>query len=230
MIPLRSGRRLLSRDFCGRLGWGALILVFCAAAAAAMELPPPNLNGVISLEQALQQRHSVREYRNQELSASEVAQLLWAAQGVNRDNGHRTVPSAGALYPLEIYLVVGDVTGLPVGVYRYLPLRHQLQALHVVDVRQKLASAALGQAAVRRAPALLVIAAAVARTTGKYGRQAERYVALEAGAASQNVYLQARALGLGTVAVGAFDASAVHELLHLPFGETPLLLMPLGKE
>ncbi|MDP1900361.1 MAG: SagB/ThcOx family dehydrogenase [Rubrivivax sp.] len=192
-------------------------------------LAPPRLKGVASVEEALQQRRSVRSFAVAALDLQDVAQLLWAAQGVTHPEGHRTAPSAGALRPLVVYLVAGNVAGLAPGVYRYQPQEHALVLTQPADARGRLASAALGQASVRDAPAVLVIAAVYARTAQKYGARAERYVHIEVGHAAQNVYLQATARGLGTVLVGAFDDLKVREALGLPADHASLGLMPLGR-
>jgi SagB-type dehydrogenase family enzyme len=162
------------------------------------------------------------------LTLASVGQLLWAAQGVTSSTGERTAPSAGALYPLEIFLAAGTVDGLAAGVYRYSPQDHALR-LHLADDRRReLAAAALEQSAVEDASAVLVIAAVYARTARKYGTRAERYVHIEVGHAAQNVYLQAQALGLGTVIIGAFDDEAVGRVLELDPAEASLALMPVG--
>jgi SagB-type dehydrogenase family enzyme len=195
----------------------------------ATRLPEPRATGPVSVEQALGQRRSVRQFGAAPLSLAEVAQLLWAAQGQNRRDGGRTAPSAGALYPLEIYLLAGRVEGLPAGVYRYLPSRHELAQVVEGDRRAALCSAALEQDWFRDAPAVVVIAAVDARTAGKYGQRATRYVDFEAGCASQNLALQAVAAGLGTVVVGAFDDAAVARLVGLRDDERPVALMPVGR-
>ncbi|HWR98434.1 MAG TPA: SagB/ThcOx family dehydrogenase [Candidatus Methanoperedens sp.] len=192
-------------------------------------LPAPMRDGTVALERALQERRSVRAFRRTPLTLLEVAQLLWASQGISWGGHHRTVPSAGALYPLEIRLVAGEVEGLPAGVYRYLPAPHALELVAAGDRRRDLCASALGQECVSEAPAILAIAAVFSRTTGKYGGRGERYAQMEAGNASQNVYLQAAALGLGTVLVGAFHDDQVRRALALPPEETPLALMPLGR-
>lgn len=194
-------------------------------------LPPPQLKGRLPVEEALHRRRSVRDYAKGGLSIPEVSQLLWAAQGITqREEGLRTAPSAGATYPLEVYLVAGDVRGLPAGVYRYVPARHALVRKAEGDVRAKLGEASLNQQWVKEAPATLVIAAVYARTASRYGGRAERYVDIEVGHAGENVYLQAEALGLGTVAVGAFSDAEVKRVVGLEKEEAPVYLMPVGKK
>lgn len=194
-----------------------------------MKLPKPQTQGKMSVEEALQQRRSVREYKDQPLTVEEIAQLLWAAGGFSRPGGYRTAPSAGALYPLEYAVVAGNVTGLPAAVYKYRPALHDLVKIKDGDLRRPLWAAALEQPAVRHAPAVIVISAVYRRTTGKYGERGIRYVHMEVGHASQNLALQAVALDLGTVVIGAFEDDRVHRLLGLPDDEKPLYLMPVGK-
>ena len=162
------------------------------------------------------------------MSLGVVGQLLWAAQGVTSPDRRRTAPSAGALYPLEVFLVAGNVTGLDAGVYRYRPKEHALMPHAPGDVRRALAHSALGQAWLADAAAVIVIAAVYERTRTKYGERTERYVVMEVGHAAQNVYLQAESLGLGTVMVGAFGDREVKQVLGLAAGEAPLALMPVG--
>jgi len=211
-------------------------MVFAAMWASGMEtdttreitLPQPVPKSHLSAEEALSMRRSVRHFTEQAVTLEAIAQLLWAAQGITVSDGGRTAPSAGALYPLETYLVVGDVMGLGAGIYRYQPRRHALTVQATGDLRERLSSAALWQAWVARAAAVLVITAVYARTAGKYGARAERYVHIEVGHAAQNVYLQAQSLGLGTLIVGSFKDEEVHDVLGLPANEAPLALMPLG--
>lgn len=186
-------------------------------------LPKPQGKGPVSLEEALAKRASVRDFRPRALTQEETAQILWSAGGLNRSWGGRTAPSAGALYPLEIDIVTPD------GVFRYLPERHQLEPRASGNVIAKLAAAAHGQNCVARAPSIVVISAVYGRTKRRYGSRAERYVHMEAGHAAQNVHLQAVALGLGSVAVGAFDDDEVHRILILGKDERPLYLIPVGE-
>lgn len=195
----------------------------------AVELPSPGRGVDVPLHQALQERRSVRRYQDRPLTLVEVAQLLWAAQGVtDSTTGYRTAPSAGATFPLEVYLVAGHVEGLAPGLYRYVPSNHTLRLHKETDLRAGLHASGLRQESLRAAPAVLVISAVHSRTARRYGARAERYVAMEAGHASQNIYLQAAALGLGTVAIGAFDDAGVAGVLGLPRNEQPLYLMPVG--
>lgn len=199
------------------------------ASMAPMALPAPRTDGPMSVEEALSRRRSVRAYAPGSLRIDEVSQLLWAAQGVTSASGGRTAPSAGALYPLEVLLVAGDVEGFTPGVYRYRPARHALTAVTAGDVRERLADAALGQESVRAGSASLVIAGVYARTTGKYGNRGRRFVDMEAGHAAQNVCLQAVASGLGTVTIGALSEEAVRQVLGLSEDVTPLYVLPVGR-
>lgn len=192
-------------------------------------LPAPETEGDCALEKTLLQRRSTREFSRRAVPLGAVGQILWAAQGVTAADGGRTAPSAGALYPLELYLLAARVGRLAAGIYKYSPRSHELRLHAGGDRRVKLAEAALSQGFVAEAPAVLVVAAAFARTAARYGSRAARYVHMEAGHAAQNAYLQARPLGLGTVIVGAFEDDAVHEVLQLPKGEAPLALMPIGR-
>ena len=181
-----------------------------------------------ALDSLLCARESVRSYADSSLSFEEVQKLLWAGGGLLPD-GRRTIPSAGALYPLRFLLVSGEVDGLAPGVYRYETADSSLIPVREGDARRELATACLGQPWVLDAPASIVIAAEASITTDHYGERGVRYVFMEAGHASQNVYLQAASLNLGTVAIGAFYDEEVKKAVGLRNGEEPLYLMPVGK-
>lgn len=226
--------RLASRGSAGMALVLGLFLLGCAVSSRLGEeeplevkLPEPRPSGEMSVEEALAARRSVRSYQDEALSLTELAQLLWAAQGITAHWGGRTAPSAGATYPLEVYAVVGEVIGLEAGVFHYRPDGHLFVRRTVGDLRGELASAALGQEWVREAPVSLVIAARYERTTRRYGERGVRYVHIEVGHAGQDIYLQAEALGLGTVIVGAFDDQDVKTLLGIE--EEPLAIMPVGR-
>jgi len=190
----------------------------------AASLPKPAQEGKRSLEEVLAARRSVRKFADAALSEQQIAQLCWAAQGVTEPKrGFRTAPSAGATYPLELYVVTAA------GVRRYVPDRHELIEHQAGDVRPRLQQAALDQPWVGAAPAVFVIAADVQRTTRRYGQRAERYVFMEVGHAAQNLLLQAVALELGAVPVGAFEDDRVSEVLRLPEGQRPMYLLPVGR-
>jgi SagB-type dehydrogenase family enzyme len=195
-----------------------------------VNLPSPNLKGETSLEEVLYERRSVREFSGDPLALAEVSQLLWSAQGITAGWGGRTAPSAGATYPLELYLVAGLVDGLPSGVYRYSPENHSLVRTREGDVRAALRTAALDQDWVKEAPASVIIAAAYERTTGKYGDRGVTYVHMEAGHAAQNLCLQAGSVDLGAVTVGAFDDEQVSDVVGLLTGESPLYVIPVGRK
>jgi len=186
------------------------------------------LDGPVSLEKAVHQRRSVREYTHAPVTLADVSQLLWAAQGITSSQGGRAAPSAGGTYPLEIYVAAGKVTGLEAGVYHYLPQQHALAPVKSGDLRRDLQEASHDQTWVGAAPVVFVIGAVYERTTKRYGDRGVRYVHLEAGHAAQNLCLQATALGLGAVTVGAFTDERIQELLDLPTQVKPLYVIPLG--
>lgn len=196
-------------------------------------LPSPSQKGVISLEEAIAQRRSVRDFTPEPISQLQLSQILWAAQGITNAPGrHRTVPSAGAAYPLEIFVVCGKsgIEKLAAGIYHYNVARHSLTLHYQGDVRPELARAALDQEYIYQAPVDIVICAIYERTVLRYGNRGERYVHIEVGHAGQNVYLQATALGLATVAIGAFRDEQVREVLHLSKQYKPLYIMPMGRQ
>ena len=188
-----------------------------------INLPQPDIKGAMTLEESIAKRRSIREFAAKPLSIEQIGQLLWAAQGITEKKlGLRAVPSAGALYPLETYVV------LPAGIYHYNPKRHELKRIMEGDKRLDLQHAALGQEAVGSAPAVFVLTAVIERTAVKYGDRASRYVDMEAGHACQNMLLQATALNLGGVPVGAFDDKRVADVVKLAKNESPLYLLPIG--
>ena len=193
------------------------------AGAATTDLPPPSHRSGVSLEEALVSRRSVRSFADQPLTLVELGQLLWATQGITNDRGFRTAPSAGALYPLEVYLATAE------GVFHYEPARHLLRPVSQGDARPGLYQAALQQEPVLKAPAVFVLTAVYARTAQKYGQErSPRYVHLEAGHAAQNLLLQASALELGAVPIGAFHDKEVQKALGIPADHEPLYLIPVG--
>jgi SagB-type dehydrogenase family enzyme len=195
-----------------------------------LKLPEPRYASNTSVEAALAQRRSVRAYSGENLTIAELSQLLWAAQGITEPWGGRTAPSAGALYPLELYVVVGTVTGLDAGVYQYRPVNHELEKTKDGDVRAELADAALSQGFIGDAAINLVFFGIFNRTTVKYRERGIRYVYMEAGHAAQNVYLQAESLDLGTVTIGAFDDSVVQQIVGVQEQGRPLYIMPVGRK
>jgi SagB-type dehydrogenase family enzyme len=196
---------------------------------ARIKLPEPRHEGALSIEKGLFKRRSARYYTDEPLLFAELSQLLWAAQGITGPQGQRTAPSAGGLYPLDVYVVVGDVNGLDEGVYKYIPQGHELLKIMDGDKRAELSAASYGQDWVREGAAVIVFSGVYERTARKYGDRAERYVQIEVGSAAQNVYLQAVSLHIGTVFVGAFKDDRVKRILNMTEKEHPLGIMPVGK-
>ena len=193
-------------------------------ASEEIQLPEPSYKGPVSLEETLLRRRSVREFSDQPLAWAAISQLLWAAQGITDAQGRRTAPSAGARFPLELYLVTAD------GLYHYEPEEHSLSQIRDGDLRRAICAASLDQEFLVEAPATLVFAAVYDRTARRYGSErGSRYVYLDVGHAAQNVLLQAVALGLGAVPVGAFDDDRLQEVLGLPEDHEPLYMVPVGK-
>ncbi len=213
--------------------FGLILPVFSgglrSALAEPLKLPEPKFDGKVSVEKALFERRSIRDYADEPVTLAEVSQLLWAAQGLTDPAGYRSAPSAGALYPLEVYVVAGKVAALPAGIYRYKPRGHELIQVGDGDKRSELYAAALSQAALKQAPVSIVVTAIFERTTQKYRDRGIRYVHMEAGHAAQNVCLQAVSLDLGTVVIGAFNDDAVKKVMHLMATEEPLYIIPVGK-
>jgi SagB-type dehydrogenase family enzyme len=194
-----------------------------------VRLPDPNREGGHALASAVARRRSTRHWPAGRLRLEELSQLLWAAQGVTKADGLRAAPSAGAIYPLLLDVVVGEVGSLAGGVYRYHPGEHALEPRGALDERGALSRAAFGQPWVATGAALVAVSANLRRTERRYGARGERYVHFEVGAVAENLYLQAAALGLGTVLVAAFDDDAVGRILNLAHEERPLALMPIGR-
>lgn len=193
------------------------------SSAETIRLPAPAQKGRMSLEETLARRRSVRDFTPLPLTEQELSQLLWAAQGITDSAGGRTAPSAGALYPLEIYVTTAS------GFYHYKPRGHSLTRRSDRDLRPAIFHAALEQEAIIHAPAVFVIAAVYERTAEKYGEaRGSRYVHIEAGHAAQNLLLEAVDLGLGAVPIGAFYDAQVQRALSLPADHQPLYLIPVG--
>jgi len=194
-----------------------------SSSANILRLPAPQQTGKMSLEEALARRQSVREFTREALSERELSQLLWAAQGVTHAAGLRTAPSAGAVYPLELYVALAS------GFYRYDARPHQLVRLSDRDLRAAMRRSAFDQEAITQAASVFVMAAVYERMSGKYGAtRTPRYVDMEVGHAAQNLLLEAVALGLGGVPVGAFEDDALQNALGLPADQRPLYLVPVG--
>lgn len=193
-----------------------------STSAETINLPSPRLRGKFSLEEAITARRSVRSFSDVPLTEEEMSQLLWATQGITHPSGRRTAPSAGAVYPLEVYVARSS------GLWHYEPRHHTLTQSHNVDLRPSLHGVALGQDALIEAPAVFVITAVTARMQTVYGKRAERYVLMEVGHAAENLLLQAVSLNLGGVLIGAFNDDWLDKILRLPRGEEPLYLIPVG--
>ena len=188
-----------------------------------IDLPQPKTAGEVSLEEAVNNRRSERQLLSQKLSLEQIGQLCWAGQGITgKRSGFRAAPSAGALYPLELYVLTED------GIYHYVPEGHKLEMVANQDRRRKLAKAAYGQDWVADAPLIFVISAVYKRTTIKYGARGRRYVDMEVGYVAENIHLQAVALGLGSTSVGAFFDADVGRLVNVARDENPLLIIPVG--
>lgn len=193
-----------------------------------MPLPEPAKTGAVSVEQAIAQRRSIREFTDEQMTIKQLSQLLWAAQGItDEERFMRAAPSAGAKYPMEIFVVAGKVTWLGAGVYRYRPETHALVIVKEGDVREALHEEALSQEWIKDAAVSIVITGVYGRTMEKYGERGVRYVHIEVGAVAENIYLQAESLGLGTTLVGAFSDEGVLNVLGVS-GVAPLGIMPVG--
>ena len=193
-----------------------------------LSLPEPVYDSGVSVEQALKNRRSVRSYADKPLTRQDISQLLWSAQGVTSPQGYRTAPSAGALYPLEIYLGAGNVENLADGLYHYRPDAHDMVAVEKGDPRQALWQAAIKQRAVKDAPAVIVITGVFSRTMEKYDKRGMQYVLIEAGHAAQNICLQAVAMDLGSVPIGAFNDKTLRKVLKLDSTIYPIYIVPVG--
>ena len=188
-----------------------------------IQLPSPRVSGQLSLEEVIARRRSIRQFYGQELTNAEIAQLLWAAQGVTDvQQGLRTVPSAGAFYPLELYLAQSS------GFYHFDAASHCLDQLSTDDFRSDMYKAAFNQDSILEASAVFVITATYVRTASKYGDRARLYAALEAGHAAQNMLLQAVSLNLGALPIGAFDEELLHKVLVVPENDRALYIIPVG--
>ncbi len=209
----------------------ACVILGIRVSDAAVVLPKPSLDGKVSVEKAIQQRRTIRDFRETPLSISHLGQLLWAAQGITDPKGQgRSAPSGGARYPLDIYVVVGKkgIEGLEEGLYHYTPANHSISSMNKKDLRNEIGSASLGQMWMTRAPVMFVITAEYRRITGRYGDRGIRYAHIEAGHVGQNLFLQAEALGLGAGIVGAFNDTEVVKVIGISREHEPLLIMPVG--
>lgn len=203
----------------------ALILVAGAIMAQVIQLPEPP-GAEMSVHEAIAQRRSRRGYAEGGMTLEQISEVLWSAAGITADGRFRAAPSAGATYPMDTYLVAGNVTGLEKGIYRYIEQEHALELVKPGDYINALADAALGQSSLRNASAVVGLFAIYERTAKRYGERAERYVHMEAGHIGQNIHLVAEALNLSTVMIGAFKDDEVAELFGVE--GAPVYFMPLG--
>ncbi|MBI4833829.1 MAG: SagB/ThcOx family dehydrogenase [Planctomycetes bacterium] len=190
-----------------------------------IKLPAPVKKGKLSLEETLSLRRSVRTFKDEALTDTQIGQILWAADGLSapvETRANRTAPSAGAIYPVELYAVTKD------GIYKYNLVSHSLKLIEAGDNREELSKACLGQGCVKSAPLSIIISGDYKKCSGKYRDRAQRYVDIEAGHIAQNIHLQAVALELGSVPVGAFQDDQVKALLNLPDNEYPVYIIPVG--
>ena len=237
-MNVASERRRFLAFLSGALGVGCLRSLSWAVTekksayrGEAMRLPSPEVVGEVSLEEVIKSRRTVRSFRSEELDLKQLSQIFWAAQGVTADRGSmRAAPSAGALYPMDVYAVTGEggVSGIEAGVYHYDFKRHRITPASGGDVRHLVARAALSQNWMARAPVCLVITAEYGRINTKYGNRGVRYAMIEAGHIGQNIFLQVESLGLKAGIVGAFDDRRLNQILNIPLSHEPLLVMPVG--
>ena len=196
-----------------------------------MNLPKPKLKGEVSVEAAIKHRRTIRSYLSKPLTLNQLSQILWSAQGITEDRGYkRAAPSGGALYPIDIYAVVGDnsVEELKAGIYHYEPHKHAVLLIAEGDFRTDVARAALSQMWMAKAPLNLVVTSEYSQITSKYGSRGERYAMIEAGHVGQNIFLQAEALGLRAGIVGAFHDNDVMRVIRISSSHDPLLILPVG--
>jgi SagB-type dehydrogenase family enzyme len=213
------------------LALGMIMMVPAAGSAAeAIKLPAPYTSGGMALAATLQARRTVRQFASRSLEPAQISQLLWEADGVSDPRGLRTSPSAGATYPLDLYLVVKErgAAHLPAGIYHYEVGNHALTPVARGDFHARVAGACLSQTWMAQAPVMVVITGEYRRCTARYGQRGVRYTHMEAGNVSQNLFLAAESLGLGAGIVGAFDDQALAQVLKLPPAQEPLLVMPVG--
>lgn len=196
-----------------------------------IKLPKPRKIGQSSLEELLLKRRSRRRYRNTTMGFDQLSQLLWAGQGINNSReGLRTAPSAGALYPLELYCITGGIDKLDAGIYKHQVKGHGLKTVASGDFRKQLADIALEQEWLQQANVIIIFSAVKWRTQRKYGRDSQRYILIEVGHIAQNILLQAESLGLSAAVIGAFYPAQIRRLLKLPKSETPLYILSVGSK
>ena len=240
------GIALTRREFCKLIGFfclcGSLLtphrvlsnvkkIPLKQKGGGRMQLPDPTTDGDVSLERTIHQRRTIRSFNGKALTLKQLSQLFWAAQGITESRGFkRAAPSAGALYPMDIYGAVGGgcIETLNPGVYLYEPATHSFSLIQKGDSRRDIAMASLGQMWMSYAPITLVITAEYSRIMGKYGQRGVRYAMIEAGHIGQNIFLQSQAIGLKAGIVGAFEDQKVIHVMGIKDTHEPLLLMPVG--
>ena len=213
----------------GRLDWSTRPALYKQyPGVKTIRLPPPGTAVRLSFPDLLSLRRSVREYSQRPLRPEEISFLLWASTGIQRvEGGHefRTVPSAGALYPIETYLIANRVKEIENGVYHYAVQGHLLEEVAAGDVRGALTQAALFQEFCSEAAAVFVWTAVFRRSKWKYRQRAYRYVYLDAGHIAQNLALAAVGLGLGSCQVAAFFDDEMNALLGVDGEQESVIYM-----
>jgi SagB-type dehydrogenase family enzyme len=224
-----NGRKIGITLFLGALIVSSILSITAIGDEKIINLLEPEMREKMSVEEAIKERRSERTFTDTPLTLKQLSQILWAAQGITEEE-KRAAPSAGATYPIDLYIIVGEggVEGIGTGLYHYIPRWHRMEDILEGDLRSRLAKASLFQMFITDAPISIVITGDYERTTARYGERGTRYVHMEAGHVSQNIYLQVDSLGLGTVAVGAFRDEEVSKLSNLPERHRPLYVMPIG--
>ncbi|MBN1232244.1 MAG: SagB/ThcOx family dehydrogenase [Candidatus Coatesbacteria bacterium] len=200
------------------------------AVSSEIVLPSPSKDGKVSVEKALQERRSIRRFKDTPLSLGIVSQMMWAAYGTTNERGFKTTPSAGAIYPLEFYVAISKVEGIEAGLYKYNSLHHKLKLIKSGDLRKDLSEASLGQSCIKNASFIIIFTAVFGSIKLRYGNRGIQYTHNEVGHAGQNIYLQAVSLNIGTVVVGAFVEEKVKAVLDLKDNQSVLYMMPVGQK
>ena len=212
---------------------GILAILAVGQVGKQIDLPKPTTKGTMSFEEATSKRRATRAFTADPLTLAQVSQIMWAAQGITTTSGpaKRTVPSAMAMYPLTVYVVVGEgkVTDLPAGVYKYVTDGHKLELVRDGDHHADVVAAAMNQNSVQTAPITVVIAADSAKMKERFKERADSFVNIEVGAAGQNIQLESVCLGLASVTAGMFDPAKLREAVGAPDSQVPLYILPIGK-
>ncbi len=206
-----------------------IIVTFCYGNKnKTIKLPEIVFSNDSSIENIILNRRSIRTYSPKTVKIDDVSKLLWAGQGITSSDGLRAAPSAGALYPIELYLVSYNIEKLEKGVYKYIPQTHSLKLVKIENIKEPLSAAALSQECVKNSMGIIVITAVFERTTRKYGERGRNYVYFEAGCVAENIHLMAENLKIGTVVVGAFYEEKVKAIIGMEKDEIPIALLPFG--